>query len=270
MNKGFVILAQNTVNTNYVECAEALSRSIKNVMPNMSVTLISSENVISSEFDNVISLPYGDVVSDSEWKLNNDWQVYEASPYDYTIKLEADMYIPANIEHWFDILKDRDINVCSTIRDYKNRTSDVRVYRQFVDNNKLPDVYNAITYFNKSDTAKQFFLIVKDVFENWSKYKEIFVCNTDELVTTDWAYSIACHILGVEKTTMPGFTEFSMIHMKQYINNLMTEDWTNELVYEFTQPLRINTFTPNYPVHYYVKSFGTKLKDNYDRNASLL
>jgi hypothetical protein len=270
MNKGFVILAQNTISTNYVECAEALAYSIKTVMPNVSVTLISNEHVTSTVFDNIVSLPHGDTVPNSEWKLSNDWQVYEASPYEYTIKLEADMYIPANIEYWFDILKDRDINVSSTIRDYKNQQSNVRVYRQFIDDNKLPDVYNAITYFRKSDIAKQFFSIVRDVFENWDKYKEIFVCNADETATTDWAYSIACHILGVENTTMPRFTEFSMIHMKQYINNLMTEDWTNELVYEFTKPLRIHTFTPNYPVHYHIKSFGKKLKDNYDRNASLL
>ena len=41
----------------------------------------------------VIKLPYGDQAPDSDWKLVNDWQVYEASPYEYTIKLEADMYM---------------------------------------------------------------------------------------------------------------------------------------------------------------------------------
>jgi hypothetical protein len=53
----------------------------------------------------------------------------------------------------------------------------------------------------------------------------------NEIVTTDWVYSIACHIIGIEKTTMP-FDQMSMIHMKQFINDSMIEDWTKEFVYE--------------------------------------
>lgn len=269
MNKGFVILAQNTDTVNYLECAEALAISMKKVMPNCNITLISNQSSMCNEFDNVVELPYGDLAEHSDWKLINDWQVYEASPYDYTIKLEADMYVPADIEYWFDILKDRDINVCTTIRDYKNEISNCRVYRRFIDDNKLPDVYNAITYFHKSDTASYFFKLVRDIFENWDDYKKTLVCDVDEQVTTDWAYSIACHIMGIENTTMP-LTGFSMVHMKQFVNNLRTPDWTNELVYEFTEPMRINMFTQKYPVHYHVKEFGKKIKDKYGRNETVL
>ena len=58
--------------------------------------------------------------------------------------------------------------------------------------------------------------------------------------------------------------------MKQYINNLYNDDWTKELVYEFTDPLKISMFVPKYPVHYYVKDFGKQLKEHYGRNASVL
>ena len=91
MDKGFVIMAQGD---DYIKCANALERSIKNVMPNANITIITTE-----------MLPYGDQAPDTDWKLQNDWQVYEASPYEYTIKLEADMYIPRSIEYWFDSLK---------------------------------------------------------------------------------------------------------------------------------------------------------------------
>jgi len=264
MNKGFVILAQNTNQIDYVECAIALGNSLKRAMPNCNVSLITNDMVNSNVFDNIIPLPYGDLAKDSDWKLINDWQVYEASPYDMTIKLEADMYIPKNIEHYFDLLSEYDVCVSSKIRNYKNELSNIRVYRQFIDNNKLPDVYNAMTYFKKSEFAKEYFDIVKNVFENWEHYKKILTCNTDELVTTDWAYSIASHIMGIEKTTTP-LECFSFIHLKQFINDTITEDWTNELVYEFTEPLRIQTFTQLYPVHYHIKSFGKKLNDNYGR-----
>lgn len=261
MKFGYVISAQNTTTTNYVKCAEMLVMSLKKTMPKCNVTLISNDVSMCSAFDNVIELPYGDICPDSTWKLSNDWQVYEASPYEYTIKLEADMFVPKSIDYWFDILQERDLVVCTTIRDYKQEISKQRYYRKFIDDNNLPDVYNAITYFKKSSLAENFFKITKDVFANWDKYKQILKCNNNEIATTDWAYSIACHILGVENTTLPNFTAMSMVHMKQAINGTTTENWTDHFVYEcLPHTLRINTVPQEYPVHYHVKNFSSKLK----------
>ena len=242
-------MAQDTKSTSYTNCAEVLRKSIYRVMPDANVTIITTD-----------MLPYGDLAKDSDWKLINDWQVYEASPYDYTIKLEADMYIPRNIEHWWDVLKDRDVVVSSTIRNFKQEISDIRFYRRFIDDNKLPDVYNAITYFKKSDTAKQFFELAKEIFNNWEEYKKILKCNPQELATTDWVYSIACHIMGVENTTLPTFTEMSMVHMKQYINGTPTENWTDTFIYEcLPNQIRVQTVPQQYPFHYHVKNFCDKI-----------
>ena len=155
MDKGFVIIAQNTDLVNYIQCAEQLAESIVRVMPDAKVSLITDNETTSTVFDQVIALPYGDQAPDSDWKLINDWQVYEASPYEYTIKLEADIYVPTSIDYWWDILKERDLVISTTIRDFKQNISPVRAYRHFVDDNKLPDTYNAITYFKKSETAKE-------------------------------------------------------------------------------------------------------------------
>ena len=261
MTKGYVILAQNTVATNYVECAEALAMSIKIADPSANITLISDDKSDCSAFDQTVKLPYGDLAPNSDWKLVNDWQVYEASPYDYTIKLEADMYIPHTMDYFFERFKDMHVCVCDKITDYKGDISTALWYRQFTSENQLPNIYNAITYFDKSDFSETFFSIIKDVFDNWDKYKEKLICNKNEIVTTDWAYSIACHIMGVENTTHPN--GFRMVHMKQYINNLLLDDWTNELVYEFSNPLRIHTIPQIDPVHYHIKSFAKKLKDAY-------
>ena len=249
MNKGFVIMAQNSEKTSYTNCAETLKKSILRVMPDANVTIITTD-----------MLPHGDLAKNSEWKLINDWQVYEASPYDYTIKLEADMYIPRNIDHWWEVLKERDVVISSTIRNVKQEISDVRVYRRFIDDNNLPDVYNAITYFKKSDTAKEFFDLVKEIFNNWEEYKKILKCNPDELASTDWVYAIACHIMGVENTLLPTFTEMSMIHMKQYINGNPTENWTDTFIYEcFPNQIRVQTVPQQYPFHYHVKNFCDKI-----------
>ena len=257
MTRGFVIMAQNTEKTDYVKCADALELSIKRVMPDANVTIITTD-----------MLPHGDQAPDSDWKLINDWQVYEASPYDETIKLEADMFLPRSIEHWFDILSINEVTLCTKIRNYKGEISDVRVYRKFIDDNNLPDIYNAITYFKKSDTAERFYGIVRDVFENWEEYKAILKCNPTEEATTDWVYAIASHIIGIEKTTLPNFNELSMTHMKQFVSGTTTENWTDTLVYELLPDvLRVHTYSQEYPFHYHSKSFSDKIIERYKWNT---
>jgi hypothetical protein len=249
MTRGFVIMAQGD---DYVKCANTLKASIKRVMPKANVTIVTTE-----------MLPHGDQAPNTNWKLQNDWQVYEASPYDETIKLEADMYIPRNIDHWWEVLSNQDVVVSSLIRNFKQEISDVRMYRRFIDDNNLPDAYNAITYFKKSDTAKHFFDIVRDVFENWNEYKAMLKCNPQEIATTDWAYSIACHIIGIEKTMLPTFTEMSMIHMKQYINGTATENWTDTFIYEcLPNQIRVQTIPQQYPFHYHIKNFCDKIAES--------
>lgn len=263
MDKGFVILAENTNKVDYVKCATALALSLKNVMPECKIALISNSETNCELFDHVIKLPYGDLAKDSEWKLINDWQVYDASPFTHTIKLEADMYIPRSIEYWWEILENRDVVVSTSIRNFQQNISDIRVYRRLIDENQLPDCYNAITYFKKSENAKKFFDLVKNIFENWEEYRSILKCKSDEPATTDWVYALACHILGKEITTFPSFDSMSMVHMKQFINQTRTEDWTDTFVYEIYQDvLRVNTCPQIYPFHYHVKSFADKILDN--------
>jgi hypothetical protein len=248
MTRGFVIMAQDTEKVSYTQCARTLELSIKKVMPTANITVITAD-----------MLPHGDLGG-----YANDWQVYEASPYDETIKLEADMFIPRSIEHWWDVLAVNDIVVSGTIRNFKGEISDCKSYRKFIIDNELPDCYNAITYFKKSDTSKQFYEIVKNIFDNWEEYKAILKCNPAEEISTDWAYSIACHIIGIEKTMLPNFTEMSMVHMKQFVNMLPSEDWTETLVYELLpDSIRIHTCPQVYPLHYHIKSFSDTILKGY-------
>jgi len=238
----------------YVKCAKALELSINNVMPDANVTIITTN-----------LLPYGDQAPDTFWKLQNDWQVYDASPYEYTIKLESDMYLPRSIEHWWDALKDRDVVISTSIRNFKQEVSEVKAYRRFITDNKLPDTYNGLTYFRKSELADKFFAIVRDVFENWDEYRKSLKCNVDEIATTDWAYALAAHILGEENTTLPQFDSMSMVHMKQFINGLPTEKWTDTFIHElYPHTFRINTITQMYPVHYHLKEFADVILEKFN------
>lgn len=264
MNRGFVILAQNTDEVDYVKCATVLAKSIKQHMPTENVSIITDNTVDSDIFDKVIPLPKGDLDKDGKWKLINDYQVYEASPYEYTIKLEADLIITRDISYWWDVLSYRDLVVSSTIRNFRGEVSQSKFYRKFIIDNKLPDVYNAITYFKKSKTSEEFFLLVQNIFDNWKDYKRMLRCDPDEVATTDWVYAISCHLMGVDKTTLPTFSDMSMTHMKKHINGLLQDDWTRELIVELVpETIRINGFPQQYPLHYHVKDFTNVLEKYY-------
>jgi hypothetical protein len=263
MNRGFVIIAQNTPFTNYIKCAEVLCHSIKNTMPNESVTLLTDEKINLPIFDNIVTFPYGDTCKNDYWKLANDWQVYAASPYDHTIKLEADLYIPRSINYWWDILKLKDLVVCTTMRNLRGEISTNRHYRKIFDDNKLPNAFNAITYFKKSEFSEHFFMLVKHIFDNWNQYKLVLGILGYEQPTTDVVYGLAMQILGEDNCTLPTFNEMSIVHMKRHINNDMTNDWTKEHIYEISNlNLRIDTHVQLYPFHYHIKNFANIIEGN--------
>jgi hypothetical protein len=260
MNRGFIITAQNNDHTDYVFCAKQLCRNIKQKMPGASVTLLTDKMVDEPVFNHVVVFPHGDQCVGQDWKLANDWQVYDASPYEYTIKLEADLYLPRSIDHWWNTLSKHDLVLMTTIRNYTNEISHEKFYRRFITENNLPDTYNAITYFRKSTTAQLFYSVVGNIFENWNDYLKILRPVDTFTPSTDFVYAIAAHIMGVENCTLPNFTDFSMTHMKPMINSLVTHNWCEQLIYEITpESMRINTIPQMYPVHYHVKKFAYEL-----------
>jgi hypothetical protein len=249
--RGYVIVAFGDIK--YKKCADTLCKSIYNVMPYAKVSLITDGHH-SDLYDRIIVVDGRD---GSEWALANDYLVYEHSPYEYTIKLEADMYIPSSIEYWWEVLKDRELNISTTIRDFRGNISTNDYYRQTFVKSKLPQTYNAITYFKKGELSQRFFSLVRDIFENWSEYVQLLEYTSEDRPTTDVVYGIAAKIIGIEHCTLPTFTEFSMVHMKPAINGNTTSRWYEEMVYEIHGDVfRINTYPQMSPVHYHNKEFA--------------
>lgn len=264
--RGYLIVAQNNVDTDYIKCARMLAHSIKLAEPQAKICLLTdSMSNASQEFDYVKTFPFGDRSGDNQWKLHNDWQCFYASPFRQTIKLEADMIVPLDISHWFDVCACRDVVVTIGARNYHNDLSDCRDYRRIFDINDLPDAYNAVTYWRLSQTAKIFFDTVKTIFEHWPDAMSALKYGKDQPINTDLAYAIAIKLLGEEKHTLPG-TVPGLIHMKSGINALVTDDWTHELVWEISPgSFRINTIEQMWPFHYHVKDFANHLENAYGR-----
>ena len=232
VDQGYLILAIGDV---YVKCAKQLADSILAWHPSANITILTED-----------MLPYGKLEG-----FANDWQCYEASPYKKTIKLEADMWCASPIDHWWELFSNRNVVISQGCRDFYDQPGKSRVYRKIFDNNNLPNVYNAITYWEASDLAKEFFTLVRSIFENWKSYKTLLKF-PDEIPTTDVVYGLASVIIGVERVTLPAGP--TIVHMKKHMIPIISEDWSRELVCEHTNPgVRINTVAQWGLVHYHIK-----------------
>ena len=254
--RGYLIIAVNTDTTDYISCALRLNASIKHWNPAAQTCLVTDVVSDLPEFDFVVPLPYGDVASKGEWKLCNDWQVFQASPFRQTIKLEADMLITSSIDHWWNMLQHQDVVVSTGARDYYGNIAVGRHYRKIFDVNNLPDVYNAVTYWRLSKTAQEFWAWVRRIFENWTEFKTLLKF-PDTKPTTDVVYAMAAQIMGPETVTMPFATYPKIVHMKRRMIGTRTDDWTRELVWEIdNRGLRINTVAQTGAFHYHVKTWN--------------
>ena len=248
--RGYLIPAIDTESVDYLSCAQQLAKTIRQWHPDANIAVITVKRCDDPIFDHVVPLPFGDLGG-----FANDWQCFAASPYRQTIKLEADMIVTSPIDHWWTLFERRDVVVSQGCRDMYNQVSNCRTYRQLFDDNRLPDVYNAITYWRLSARAKEFFDLVKNIFENWAEFRTLLKF-PDELATTDVVYGMAAAILGVENVTLPIGLGPSIVHMKRNIIPTLTDDWTEELVWENTDPgLRIQTVAQSGFFHYHIKDW---------------
>jgi hypothetical protein len=237
--RGYVIPAINSGQVDFVACAEQLADSLLRYHPDANITILTKE-----------MLPHGDL---GGWA--NDWQCFQASPYRQTIKLEADMLATSPVDHWWTLFENRDVVISQGCRDFYNQPSESRKYRQLFDNNRLPDVYNAITYWRLSATAQEFFSRVREVFENWDRFK-VLLKFPDEAPSTDVVYAMVAVIMGPERVTLPVGLGPSVTHMKQSIIPTQTSDWTKELVWEITDTgLRVQTVSQSGLFHYNIKDW---------------
>jgi hypothetical protein len=250
--RGYLIPAINNTNTDYTACAVQLAHSIRQWHPDAQIAVVTDLGFSDAVFDHVIALPYGDQAS-AQNKQCNDWQMFEASPFRQTIKLEADMIAASPIDHWWNLFELRDVVISQGARDIYDRSAESRFYRQLFDRNHLPDVYNAITYWRYSKTARDFFDHVKNIFENWSHYQRCLLM-PDAEPTTDVVYAVAAVLMGPELVTLPQGFGPSLVHMKQHMIPTHTPDWTQELIWEYPN-LRIQTVAQWGMVHYNIKTW---------------
>jgi len=251
--QGYLIVATNTESTDYVDCSRVLAKTIKYWHPDARICLLTNDKIEPDHlFDHVREFPFAIDIANP---YTNDWQVFHATPFRETIKLEADMLITSPVDHWWNLLRHRDIVVSTGCRDWKDQPARSRHYRQVFDANHLPDVYNAITYWRLSKTAQEFFVTVRNIFENWPQYRAMLKF-PEAAPSTDVVYAIAAMIQGPETCTMPFASYPTIVHMKRHIIAAKRDPWVDELICEYRDyELRVNTVVQRGAFHYNVKNW---------------
>jgi len=263
--QGFVTFAQNTDQVDYLKLAYVQAMNVKLTQKHNKFAVIVDKNTLSyvtdqhrKVFDYVIEIT-NDQSSDSA-RFANEWQVFHLTPFKETIKLESDLLFTRSIDHWWDTFRLRDIVLSTGCRNYHDELSDVRIYRQFFDDNELPDVYNGLMYFRYSRTAADFFRKAEQVFSNWDDLKDHALKNCrEDSPSTDVLYGITAQLIGPELCTLPSADFINFVHMKPRINGWQEQSkWFETVQSEVDgDMIRINNLNQYSPVHYFNKDYIT-------------
>lgn len=260
---GFLTIAQNNSDTDYLKLAYAQALSIKITMPSSKyAVLVDAETLpliteqYRTVFDYVIELPVDDAV-DQNWKLANEWQACHLSPFKETIKLESDILFTRSIEHWLTLFRLKNIVISLGCKDYQGNTATSRRYRRVFDDNNLPDVYTGLMYFRYSREAYEFFEVVKACYRHWDIITPQLKNYRDQQPTTDLVFAIAAKHQGIETCTLPSCDWINFTHMKNGINDWPeATPWNKLVVSEIDAPMiRVNGVNQYHPFHYQNKEW---------------
>lgn len=264
---GFVTFAQNSKDVDYLRLAYLQAMNIKATQHNAKYAVIVDTETVEQVtdqhrrvFDHVIVIQKEYNKPDSECKLANECQIYWLSPFKETIKVESDLLFTGSIDHWIPALRLKSVVLSTGCRTYTGHLSDNRRYRKFFDENHLPDVYNGLMYFRKSENAFEFFTLAQEILLGWDNIKEQAVKNCrEDTPSTDVLYGIAAQLFGRENCTLPTLDFINFVHMKSQIQGWVSDrPWYEVVMSERDGDLiRINNLNQYGPVHYYDKAYAT-------------
>lgn len=281
MTINITLLAQNSVH-NYVKQAYLCALSIRATNPDSKICLITNDTLdkkTKSVFDDIVEIPWEDSAKLSEWKVENRWKIYHASPYDKSIVLDTDMLVLQDISKWWEYLQNHKIFYTTNVLTYRNDPITSVYYRKAFRNHQLPNLYSGFHYFERSDEAHIFYKWLELVMNNWELFYGQYAGGKyfQKFASVDVSAAIVTKILNCEdRVTNKKINYPNFIHMKTHCQNWNTvnsERWQDKVgVYlDKNLNLKIGNYKQNGIFHYTEKDFVTdkiiSIYENYlDKN----
>lgn len=262
MSKGFLLLAQNTDDVDYIRQAYALALSIKSTQRiTTNVSLVTDDNVPKEyihAFDKIIPIPFGSDTTLSKYRTENRWKVYYATPYDETIVLDTDMLVLEDITSWWNYCSNYDIKFCNSIQNYKMETVVDTIHRRAFISNNLTSPYCALYYFKKSQYTYEFFKVLEFVVKNWEWCWTKFASeNYQNWLSMDLAVAVTIEIMCAQEQVLDSNNPMKFVHMKTPLQNwnVSTESWQSNVLSNFNGILTVGNIRQHKIFHYIEKDF---------------
>lgn len=266
MSKGFVVIAQNTPDVDYVQQAYALALSIKFSQHDVTdISIITNDNVPAEyqwAFDKIIPIPW--YKEGTRYQAENRWKVYHATPYEETIVLDTDMLLLEDIKEWWNYCSNHDLKFCSKIKNHKTDIITVdTVHRKTFIVNKLTSPYFALHYFKKNKKAYEFYKVLEFVVNNWEWCWTKFAPEEyQNWLSMDLAVAIAIEITGDYESVVDQCSPLEFVHMKPAIQDwdLAPVSWQDGVHSVLTKrgDLVVGNIKQTKLFHYVEKNFLTK------------
>lgn len=263
--QGFVTFAVNSKDTNYLELAYLQCLNVKATQKQNSYAVIvdnATNQLITDQhrraFDYVIVM--GDISHVFGIPFAYEAMVNHYTPFKETIKLESDLLFTQSIDHWWTAFRLKNVCLSTGAKTFAGLRSTVRKYRETLDANSLPDVYNGLMYFRYSKESTDFFAVANAVFHNWAQISQELRQFDTIIPSTDVVYAITAEVIGRETVTMPSMDFINFVHMKSEFNGWSdSRGWIDTVMNERDgDVIRINNLNQYAPVHYHDKSYATK------------
>ena len=263
MSNGICLVAQNNSKTDYIRQAYALALSVLANSPRANISLITNNEVPKEYklvFDKIIDIPWGDMASETDWKVENRWKVYHLTPYENTVVFDVDMLVLDNINYMWQSFKDsQSLLFTKNVKTYRNELITSRYYRKTFDENNLPNVYVGMYQFNKSTETQEFFKLLDIVMQNWEIFYKKYTPNKlQKWCSVDVSVAITLKILDMQGYSL-NHSSMEFTHMKPYAQNITNPQpkWTDTLSVDFGKGIYINGYKQSGVLHYVEDEFLT-------------
>lgn len=198
LSKGIVIFAYVTGPIDYFHIADIAAGLAKRHL-DLPVTLITNiarppkyaDNVILTETPETRDYrTFGDLKT--EWLNGNRASVYDLTPYDQTLMIDADYFIMNNqLMKLFDT--DLEFACYDKVCDVTGNAAFEQAHLRLA-NTSIPMVWATVVYFTKGELSEAVFKFMDTIRQNWEFYSTLYGFSST-LYRNDYALSIALQAL---------------------------------------------------------------------------
>lgn len=215
-SRGVVMFATNTKETDYINIAEQNARLVEKFLGLPTTIVTTEQHAVNRRLSS-------DTNTFVEWKNLGRHEVYQASPYDETILLDADYLIFDN-----SLLK-----LFDTDFDYllfnKNQYINKPNTSWLMGPHSLPYIWATAVLFRKTPRSQMFFNLVGKIQRNYGYYKLLYNIQEGNF-RNDYAFAIAHYILNGYSLVLESFAPWPIttfagpIASLTYDKNIVVKD----------------------------------------------